>query len=123
MNINTVQNSTAAASPVPPRSPGALSSREGLAVAKSGSSATPVETQANGNKPSLEQAVDNLRQLVSAATDAEINFAVDSQSGVQVVKIVDRNTQDVIRQIPSEEAIALAMALDKLQGLFVRDKA
>jgi flagellar protein FlaG len=71
---------------------------------------------------SVEQAVDRLKQFV-ATSDAEINFAVDNTSGVQIVKIVDRNTKDVIRQIPSEEAISLAMALDKLQGLFVREKA
>lgn len=71
---------------------------------------------------SVEQAVDRLKQFVST-TDADINFAIDSKSGVPVVKIIDHSTKDVIRQIPSEEAISLAMALDKLQGLFVREKA
>lgn len=77
---------------------------------------------AKQNSLSVEQAVDRLKQFV-ATSDAEINFAVDNTSGVQIVKIVDRNTKDVIRQIPSEEAISLAMALDKLQGLFVRERA
>lgn len=84
------------------------------------------EQSANQNRQggslSLEQAVDRLKQFVSTA-DADINFAIDGNSGVSVVKIVDRSTKDVIRQIPSEEAISLAMALDKLQGLFVREKA
>jgi flagellar protein FlaG len=75
-----------------------------------------------GGSLSVEQAVERLKQFVSTA-DADINFAIDSNSGVSVVKIVDRSTKDVIRQIPSEEAISLAMALDKLQGLFVREKA
>lgn len=75
-----------------------------------------------GDSPSLEQAVDRLKQFVST-TDADINFAIDQTSGVPIVKVVDRSTKDVIRQIPSEEAISLAMALDKLQGLFVREKA
>lgn len=75
-----------------------------------------------GNSLSVEQAVERLKQFVSTS-EAEINFAIDGSSGVQIVKIVDRSTKDVIRQIPSEEAISLAMALDKLQGLFVREKA
>lgn len=75
-----------------------------------------------GGSLSVEQAVERLKQFVSTA-DADINFAIDSNSGVSVVKIVDRSTKDIIRQIPSEEAISLAMALDKLQGLFVREKA
>lgn len=75
-----------------------------------------------GGSLSVEQAVERLKQFVST-TDADINFAIDGNSGVPVVKIVDRSTKDIIRQIPSEEAISLAMALDKLQGLFVREKA
>lgn len=84
------------------------------------------EQSANQNRQggslSVEQAVERLKQFVATA-DADINFAIDGNSGVSVVKIVDRSTKDVIRQIPSEEAISLAMALDKLQGLFVREKA
>ena len=75
-----------------------------------------------GGSLSTEQAVERLKQFVSTAS-TDINFAIDSNSGVSVVKIIDRGTKDVIRQIPSEEAISLAMALDKLQGLFVREKA
>ncbi|MBL8405358.1 MAG: flagellar protein FlaG [Dechloromonas sp.] len=75
-----------------------------------------------GGSLSTEQAVERLKQFVSTA-NTDINFAIDSNSGVSVVKIIDRGTKDVIRQIPSEEAISLAMALDKLQGLFVREKA
>jgi flagellar protein FlaG len=36
---------------------------------------------------------------------------------------LDSQSKEVIRQIPSEEAIQLAQALDKLQGLFVKAKA
>lgn len=89
--------------------------------ADNGSDSSANQNQRDGT-PSIEQAVDRLKQFVSTA-NADINFTIDNKSGVQVVKIVDRNTKDVIRQIPSEEAISLAMALDKLQGLFVREKA
>jgi flagellar protein FlaG len=40
-----------------------------------------------------------------------------------VVKVIDRETQDVIRQIPSQEMLDLAQALDKLQGLLIKQKA
>lgn len=92
-------------------------------VAKSDNGSDPSTSQnRQGGTLSVEQAVDRLQQFVATA-DADINFAIDGTSGVPVVKIVDRSTKDVIRQIPSEEAISLAMALDKLQGLFVREKA
>lgn len=74
---------------------------------------------ASGNK--VEDAVSQIAKFV-AQTQSEISFSVDKDSGLNVVKVIDSRTKDVIRQIPSEEVIAIAQALDKLQGLFVRDK-
>lgn len=54
---------------------------------------------------------------------SELNFSVDEGSGINVVKVIDANTKEVIRQIPSREIIQLAQALDKVQGLLVRDSA
>lgn len=90
-------------------------------------SAVQSQKQDNGNNPSpsreeVDQAVKRLTDFVSP-NQAEINFSVDESSGIRVVKIVDRNSNEVIRQMPSEEAVALARALDKLQGLLIKDKA
>lgn len=52
-----------------------------------------------------------------------LEFSVDAESGINIVKVMDVQTKEVIRQIPSEEAVHIAQALDKLQGLLVRDKA
>jgi flagellar protein FlaG len=79
------------------------------------------ETQ-NKQDLSLENAVDRLSKFVSN-TKAEINFSIDKESGIQVVKVLDSQSKEVIRQFPSEEVIQLAQALDKLQGLLVKDKA
>ena len=40
-----------------------------------------------------------------------------------MVKVVDQSTKEVIRQIPSEEMLAIAKALDSLKGLLVRQTA
>lgn len=42
-------------------------------------------------------------------------FSLDKDSGETVVKVVDRQTQEVIKQIPSEEMVALAQALQDMQ--------
>ncbi len=80
----------------------------------------------NGNGTASEtqvsDAVEKLSKFVSTIRP-EISFSVDQSSGTRVVKILDSQSKEVLRQIPSEEAIQLAQALDKLQGLFVRDKA
>lgn len=70
---------------------------------------------------SVQDAVKRLENFVSIAR-ADINFSIDEVSGIQVVKIMDRQSKEVIRQFPSEEAIRIAQALDQLQGVFVRDK-
>lgn len=83
------------------------------------------QTDNGRNSPSrdeVEDAVSRLSKFV-APNQSEINFAVDESSGIRVVKIIDRNSNEVIRQMPSEEAVALARALDKLQGLLIKDKA
>lgn len=40
--------------------------------------------------------------------DTTLQFDVDERGGEMVVRIVDRQTKDVIRQIPSEETLAFA---------------
>lgn len=78
--------------------------------------------QAAPNEQQVADAVEKLSKFVSNIRP-EISFSVDEASGTRVVKIIDRQSKEVVRQIPSEEAIQLAQALDKLQGLFVRDTA
>jgi len=77
---------------------------------------------ASSKETALEDAVSKLTDFVSNIR-SEISFSIDENSGTRVVKVLDSQSKEVIRQIPSEEAIVLAQALDKLQGLFVRDKA
>lgn len=68
----------------------------------------------------VREAVDNIQNFVAQST-RDITFSIDESAGF-MVKVIDRSSQDVIRQIPSEEVVAIAKALDKLQGLFLRDK-
>jgi hypothetical protein len=41
---------------------------------------------------------------------------VDDDTGQLVVKIIDRSTKEVIRQMPSEEMLAIAKTLDSIKG-------
>lgn len=70
-----------------------------------------------------------VRQAVEAANKAmqslsnSLEFNVDLKSGETVVRVVDTTTQRLIRQIPSEEMLAIGRALDRMQGLLLRSKA
>lgn len=52
-----------------------------------------------------------------------IEFSVDEASGATIVRVIDQDTHEVIRQMPSEEALAISKNLDRMMGLLIRDKA
>lgn len=78
--------------------------------------AAPPDAQAVG------QAVENINQAMKALSN-RIEFSIDEDSKRQVVKVIDPDTKEVIRQMPSEEALAISKALDRLQGLLIKQEA
>jgi flagellar protein FlaG len=70
----------------------------------------------------LKSAVEKVQTFVSATT-SDVNFSIDKDSGNTIVKVIDRSTKEVIRQIPSKEMLEMAQALDRLQGLLVKNQA
>lgn len=70
----------------------------------------------------LEESLKKLNETVKLF-NSDIRFVTDEDSGRQVVRIIDRDSKEVIRQIPSEEALAISKMIDRLQGLLIKDKA
>jgi flagellar protein FlaG len=57
-------------------------------------------------------------------SNRNLEFTVDSETERPVVKLVDSESGDVIRQFPSEEALAISRAIDDFQqGLLIRQEA
>ena len=69
----------------------------------------------------LVQAVNQINQIVQSVTPC-VEFTIENGSNAVIVKVVDVQTQEVIRQFPSEAAIGIAQALDNLQGLLLQHK-
>jgi len=70
----------------------------------------------------VKRAADEInRQLKDAAQS--IRFSVDSGSGKTIVRVVDSETGDVIRQIPSEEVLAISRSIERMQGVLLHQKA
>lgn len=56
--------------------------------------------------------------------NSQLLFSIDQTTGSSIVKIMDRATQEVIRQIPSEEMLQIAKGLDRYkEGLLISSKA
>lgn len=70
----------------------------------------------------FERAVEEINRTIQVFA-RDLEFTVDPQTHNTIVKVIDRQTKEVLRQMPSEEALAIAHALDKLQGLMIKQKA
>jgi len=54
---------------------------------------------------------------------SSIQFSLDQDSGRTVVKMVDTETEEVLRQFPSEEMLAISKSIDRMQGLLINREA
>jgi flagellar protein FlaG len=75
----------------------------------------PVEHEAPP-PPDIAAAVRRLNELM-AERQRNLSFHVDDASGRTVITVLDATTAEVVRQIPSEEVLALARALELERGL------
>jgi len=69
----------------------------------------------------VRASVDKINKTIQTL-DRNLEFTIDEDTKLNVVKVVDKITKDVIRQFPSEEALVIAKALDKVQGLLLKEK-
>lgn len=69
----------------------------------------------------IEQIVEKLNAFVQL-TQRDVSFGIDNQSGRDVISVFESDTQELIRQIPSEEALALLKRMDKAIGLLFSEK-
>jgi flagellar protein FlaG len=69
----------------------------------------------------LKKSVEVINQFLNA--NNSINLNLDQESGKVLVQIVDKETNTVIRQIPSKEVLEMAKDLDKKNGMLLRDQA
>ncbi|MEL4245489.1 flagellar protein FlaG [Shewanella xiamenensis] len=70
----------------------------------------------------LTQVATELSDMMSMMRKG-LAFKVDENSGQAVVTVLDRDTGDVIRQMPSEEALKLAEKLSEVTGLLMKTEA
>ncbi len=57
------------------------------------------------------------------ATSIGLRFEIDEDTHRVVTKVIDKETGELIRQVPTEEVMRIARAIDKLQGLFISQAA
>lgn len=123
MTINQLNTIGALPPPSPP-----LSSSRKLPISNADIAASPNSTaglKVNSSPKSedqVKQAVQDIQGTVDNLAH-NLRFSIDEDTGKTIIKVMDIHTEEVIRQIPSEEAVEIARTLDKVQGLLFNGKA
>lgn len=65
----------------------------------------------------------NMLNKQMQSTQRGLGFSYDESKKTPVVKVTDVNSGEVVRQIPSEEAIKMAHHIDQFKGLLYNNKA
>lgn len=84
--------------------------------------AAPAVKAEPGSPEKVADAVKQIEQFTQSVAQ-NLKFSIDEDTGKTVVKIMDSQTNELIRQIPSEEAINIARTLGKIEGVLFNDQA
>lgn len=98
------------------------------AVADTPNAKPPLGGANEARQPSPEQlkkAADNInRAMQQSNQNLEFEFSMDTDTKKTVVRVVDKKTGELVRQIPSEETVAIARSIDQFQrSLLLNQKA
>ncbi len=122
MKIGTAQPPAAGSNAAPATHlPGASA-----AAAAGSPPSAPVHPVAQQQPPAsveaAQQAAARINEFLKSSA-ANVEFTVDAASDQVIVRVVDSETQQLIRQMPTEEMLAISRALDRLSGLLLAQKA
>jgi flagellar protein FlaG len=77
-------------------------------------------------QPVTQEAVAAAVQSANAyvqSVSSSLQFSLDQETGRTVVKMIDTETAEVLRQFPSEEMLAISKSIDRMQGLLINREA
>jgi len=66
----------------------------------------------------LKEAVTQMQDYMQNL-ERNLNFQLDEESGITVIRVFDTETEELIRQIPNEEAVSLAQKLNEEEPLML----
>ena len=79
------------------------------------------ESEAVPETREVESAVEQMNEFVQSI-QRNLSFSIDRDTGHDVVTVLDSQTEEVIRQYPSDEFLKISKALGDIQGILFTDK-
>jgi flagellar protein FlaG len=71
----------------------------------------------------MERELQETSALIQQQTQRNLEFSIDDDTSRSVVKLIDQESGEVIRQFPAEEALRVARMLANLSTGLLADKA
>jgi uncharacterized FlaG/YvyC family protein len=115
--VSRITNVTSAAAPADAR----VVIRENLSVEKVHQADAGHRVGDAVSDADLKKSVEAINRFFNE--NNSVNLNVDQESGRVVVRIVDRETNTLIRQIPNQEVLELAKSLDQKHGMLLNEHA
>ena len=79
------------------------------------------QPQPPASAEAAKQAAVRINEFLKSSA-ANVEFTVDAASDDVIVRVIDSETRQLIRQMPTEETLAISRALDRLSGLLLAQK-
>ena len=70
----------------------------------------------------IQKTIEDLNKKMDML-NSQLRIEIDKDTGIKVVKIVDDETKEVIRQIPPDVILKIAKYIDEVTGLLFNEKA
>ncbi len=136
MEIKQISSGVMASPQVPmtglSAAPPPISPTQGGAPAQAAASGAPAVSQPAkpAAPPAAQSSAEDVRKAVEAANRAlqarsnnELQFYLEPETGLSVVKLIERETNTTIMQFPSEEMLQVARSIDRFNGSIIRKTA
>jgi flagellar protein FlaG len=75
-------------------------------------------TNVSSSQTELDKSIEQI-QVMMDLRQRSVQFTTDNESGTNVVKVVDGESGDVIRQMPAEELLSFMRNLTRMMGTFI----
>jgi len=122
MSITSIASGGAAALPTVRPADNANPSAPPAAVSQAPAATDTATARPPTPAQEVQRAVALLNQLIEPITSS-VSFKIDDSTGKTVIRVMDTDTNTLIRQFPTEEALALTRVLDAQQGLILKTQA
>jgi len=73
-------------------------------------------------KENLREAIENLNNL-AVINGRSLNFSIDQELNRQIITVSNKETGEVVRQIPTEVVLRVAHSIEDLKGLLLDEEA